>query len=54
VIPHLHEHLFHAGEAKLADVVLLERVQLGRCNLVLLDPGLFDGIGAYVLDRACP
>jgi hypothetical protein len=34
---HLHEHLFHIGEAKLAGMVLPERVQLARGDLIALD-----------------
>jgi hypothetical protein len=37
VVPHLHEHLLHIIEAKLAGDVLPQSVQLTGCDLIGLD-----------------
>jgi len=52
MIPHLLEHLLHVGEAKLAGVMLLQRVQLARGDLVALDSILLGMEGAHVVDKA--
>jgi hypothetical protein len=52
LILHLQKHLFHVKEPELAGVVLLERVQLARRDLVALDRVLLRQEGAHVFDEA--
>jgi hypothetical protein len=52
VIPHLREHFLQVGEAKLAGIVLPERVKLPRGDLVLLDLVRLLEERAHVFDEA--
>jgi len=51
MISHLHEHLFDVGKAKLADVVVPERVELPRGNLIALDQFCLGMEGAHVFNK---
>jgi hypothetical protein len=51
VILHLQKHLLHVEKPELAAVMLLERVQLARRNLVSLDRVLLRQKGAHVFDK---
>jgi hypothetical protein len=44
--------LLHVGEAQLAGVVLLQCVQLARCDLVSLDGVRLSMEGAHIFDEA--
>jgi hypothetical protein len=52
VISHLLEHFRDVEEAKLAGIVLLQRMQLARCYLVALDSVRLSEIGAQVFNEA--
>jgi hypothetical protein len=52
VVPQLQEHLRYVGKAKLAGIVLSQRVELARGDLVLPDLVRFFEERAHVFDEA--